>query len=90
MRVAALVLAVLIAIPTAVSGWGFEAHTFIADRLIDLLPPELKPLFEKRRAYVIERSIHWRGRHHHRRVGAGGEARGACGVAANPAANSTS
>jgi hypothetical protein len=57
MRVAAVLLAVMMAIPTAVSGWGFEAHKFIADRMIDLLPPALKPLFEKRRAYVIERSI---------------------------------
>ncbi len=57
MRVAALLLAVMFAIPTVVSGWGFEAHKFIADRMIDLLPAELKPLFEKRRAFIVERSI---------------------------------
>lgn len=57
MRVAALLLAVLVTIPTTVSGWGFEAHKFIADRMIGLLPPELKPLFEKRRAYIVERAI---------------------------------
>ncbi|OFW41626.1 MAG: hypothetical protein A3J29_11575 [Acidobacteria bacterium RIFCSPLOWO2_12_FULL_67_14b] len=57
MRVAALLLAVLVTIPATVSGWGFEAHKFIADRMIGLLPPELKPLFEKRRAYVVERAI---------------------------------
>lgn len=57
MRVAALLLAVLLAIPTAVSGWGFEGHKFIADRMIDLLPAALKPLFEKRRVFVVEHSI---------------------------------
>lgn len=57
MRLAALLLVVLFAIPTAVSGWGFDAHKFIADRMIELLPPQLKPLFETRRAFVVERSI---------------------------------
>jgi hypothetical protein len=57
MRLAALLLAVVFAIPSAVAGWGFDAHKFIADRMIELLPPELKPLFEKRRAFVVERSI---------------------------------
>ena len=57
MRVAALLLAVMLAIPTAVSGWGFEGHRFIADRMIDLLPPELKPLFQKRRGFIVEHSI---------------------------------
>jgi len=47
----------MLAIPTAVSGWGFEGHKFIADRMIDLLPAQLKPLFEKRRAFIVERSI---------------------------------
>jgi hypothetical protein len=57
MRAAALAVAFLLAIPGAASAWGFEAHKFIADRMIDLLPPELKPLFEKRRAFIVERSI---------------------------------
>ena len=57
MRVVAVLLAVTLAIPSAVSGWGFEAHKFIADRMIDLLPAELKPLFERRRVFIIERSI---------------------------------
>jgi hypothetical protein len=54
--------------------WGFEAHRFIMDRAIALLPAELRPLFERYRATVVERSIDpdtWRtagfaeeGRHH--------------------------
>jgi len=57
MRLPALVLLACLALPASASAWGFEAHKFIADRMIDLLPPELKPLFEKRRAFIIERSI---------------------------------
>jgi len=57
MRVAALLLAVTIAWPASASAWGFEAHKFIVDRMVELLPPELKPLFEKRRAFIMERSV---------------------------------
>jgi hypothetical protein len=51
-----LVLAVL-AVPAPSLAWGFEAHKFIADRMIALLPPELRPLFEARRSFIVERSI---------------------------------
>lgn len=57
MRVAAFLLAATVALPGAASAWGFEAHKFIVDRMVELLPPELKPLFEKRRAFIIERSV---------------------------------
>jgi len=57
MRAVALVLAVVLAAPSIASGWGFEAHKFIADRMIALLPGELRPLFEKHRAFIVERSI---------------------------------
>jgi len=57
MRVAAVFLAITIALPGSASAWGFEAHKFIVDRMVELLPPELKPLFEKRRAFIIERSV---------------------------------
>ena len=57
MRFAALVLAACLAVPASTAAWGFEAHKFIADRMIALLPAELKPLFEKRRAFIVERSI---------------------------------
>ncbi len=57
MRVlAALLVAVLLA-PSPASAWGFEAHKLITDKAIDLLPPELKAAFEKRRAFIVERSI---------------------------------
>lgn len=55
MRIA-LVLLVL-SLPVPGFAWGFDAHKFIADRMIELLPPELKPLFVARRAFVVERAI---------------------------------
>lgn len=57
MRFAAMLLAVFVAIPSPASAWGFEAHKFIVDRMIALLPAELRPLFEKRRAFIVERAI---------------------------------
>jgi len=57
MRLAAVLLAAFVALPSSASAWGFEAHKFIADRMIALLPAELKPLFEKRRDFIVERAI---------------------------------
>ena len=57
MRLAALLLAAFVTLPSPASAWGFDAHKFIAERMIALLPPELKPLFEKRRDFVVERAI---------------------------------
>jgi hypothetical protein len=56
MRPTALVLLVLL-LPRPAAAWGFEAHKFIADRMIALLPQELRPLFERRRDFIVERSI---------------------------------
>jgi hypothetical protein len=47
----------LVAVPVPAHAWGYEAHHFIMDRAIVLLPPELRPLFEKNRAMVVERAI---------------------------------
>jgi hypothetical protein len=43
--------------PAPAPAWGFDAHKAIAEHFIALLPPELKPLFTQRKAYVVERSI---------------------------------
>lgn len=37
--------------------WGFEAHQFIMDRAIDLLPDPIRPLFERYRSVLVERAI---------------------------------
>lgn len=52
--VVAFVLAVL-ASPAPAAAWGFDAHRFIMDRAIGLLPVELRPVFEKNRAMLVER-----------------------------------
>ena len=50
-------LAALLLLPSNASAWGFEAHKFIVDRAIDLLPAGLRPFFEANRAFIVERSI---------------------------------
>lgn len=57
MRIAAAALAAVLVLPATSLGWGFEAHKFIADRMIAMLPAQLTPLFEKRRAFIVERAI---------------------------------
>jgi hypothetical protein len=54
---AVLVLALCLAVPVPSFAWGFAAHKLIAERAIALLPQELRPLFEKHRAFIVERSI---------------------------------
>lgn len=59
-RPAALVaafLALVLLTPSSARAWGYEAHKFIVDRMVDLLPAELKPLFVARRAALVERAI---------------------------------
>jgi len=57
MRAAILLTLLILVVPRPAHAWGFEAHKFIMDRAIALLPPELRPLFEKHRAEVVERAI---------------------------------
>jgi hypothetical protein len=57
MRLAAAFMAAFVVLPSSAAAWGFDAHKLIADRMIALLPPELKPLFEKRRDFIVERAI---------------------------------
>ncbi len=52
-----ILAAVLSFLPSSAMAWGFDAHKFIADRMIELLPPELKPLFEANRPFIVERAI---------------------------------
>jgi len=60
MRALSLPLALLVCLlglPAAPGAWGFPAHKHIADRMIALLPAELRPLFEARRAFIVERTV---------------------------------
>jgi hypothetical protein len=56
-RAVAIALALCLACAGRAHAWGFEAHKFIMERAIALLPAEMRPLFEKHRAVLIERSI---------------------------------
>ena len=55
-RLLALLLAVLL-VPAPAGAWGWDAHFLIMERALALLPPELRPLFEKHRVKVVERII---------------------------------
>jgi hypothetical protein len=46
-----------VAVPAPAEAWGFEPHKFIMDRAIALLPAQLRPLFERHRAVLVERAI---------------------------------
>jgi hypothetical protein len=56
-RSAILALCALFVVPSPSFAWGFDAHRFITERAIALLPDELRPLFEQRRAFIVERSV---------------------------------
>jgi hypothetical protein len=43
--------------PQPVHAWGFEAHKFILDKAIAILPSEIRPFFEKYRVTIVEHSI---------------------------------
>lgn len=42
---------------TSARAWGFDIHRFITEQAIGQLPPEIRPFFEKHRAFVIEHSV---------------------------------
>ena len=57
LSVALVALAMWTMRPVSVDAWGFNGHKFITDRAIDLLPPELRPFFNKFRTTLVEHSI---------------------------------
>lgn len=56
-RVIAAFLVAVLVIPAPAAAWGFEAHRFIAEHMIALLPDAIRPLFERRKASIVERSV---------------------------------
>src|SRR5512147_44657 len=48
---------VALLVPAPAHAWGYVGHKLIVERAIALLPPELRPLFERERNTLIERSI---------------------------------
>lgn len=57
MRVVALSLLLFLTVPAPLLAWGFDAHRLITEQAIALLPAELKPFFEQRQAFIVERSV---------------------------------
>jgi hypothetical protein len=57
LAVALCSLALASARPAPVRAWGFNGHKFITERAIELLPPELRPFFQRYRTTVVEHSI---------------------------------
>src|SRR5688500_3235480 len=57
MRIAGPLLLFFLLSPGTAGAWGFDAHKTVAEQFIALLPPELRPLFERRKAFIIEHSI---------------------------------
>jgi hypothetical protein len=61
MRKATLIIAVLVGMellaPAPALAWGFAGHRLIMSRAIGLLPPELKPFFEKFRDEIVIRVV---------------------------------
>ena len=55
--VAATAAVGLLASSVTLSGWGLDVHRWITERALDGLPPELKPFYAARRAFVAEHSI---------------------------------
>src|SRR6188768_1007019 len=57
LSVALVVVAVWTLRPVRVDAWGFNGHKFITEGAIELLPPEIRPFFQKFRTTVVEHSI---------------------------------
>ena len=52
-----LPIALVLLTPGSSQAWGFAAHKFIAERVVALLPPGLRELFERQRTSFVEHSI---------------------------------
>lgn len=55
--IAALAIALVAGDARPASAWSMEAHRFIMDRAIALLPPAIRPYFEKYRSSIVEHAI---------------------------------
>ena len=55
--IAVCLAVIVVVIPRPADAWGFDVHKFILARAIPLLPPELRPYFEKYRDAIVEHSI---------------------------------
>ena len=56
LTVPVLVLLILCG-PRPAEAWGFDAHKFILDKAISILPAEIRPFFEKYRVTIAEHAV---------------------------------
>lgn len=52
-----IVTLAVLALPRPAAAWGFEVHKFIMGRSIALLPPQIRPFFERNRLAIVEHAI---------------------------------
>lgn len=52
-----LFLLLLFVAPVRLGAWGMESHRELTGLALSLLPDELRPFFESRRAFVVEHSV---------------------------------
>ena len=57
LRILALMLVALCGSPGPAAAWGLDVHKFIMARAIGLLPPEIRPFFQKYEPSIVERAI---------------------------------
>jgi hypothetical protein len=57
MRILTALMAAVLLMPAPAQAWGLDAHMFIMDRAIDLLPVEIRPFFGRYRSVLVERAI---------------------------------
>lgn len=55
--VVALSFVVFAGLPRPAAAWGFDAHKYIMTRAIALLPPEIRPYFEKYQSGIVEHAV---------------------------------
>ena len=53
----AVMLGAIVGTPIPAAAWGLEVHKFIMARAIPLLPPEIRPFFQKYQASIVEHAI---------------------------------
>ena len=53
----AVMLGAIVGTPIPASAWGLEVHKFIMARAIPLLPPEIRPFFQKYQVSIVEHAI---------------------------------
>lgn len=55
-RVALSALIVALA-PVTLGAWGFDAHRFVTDRALALLPAPMRPFYDRHRVFIVEHSV---------------------------------